>query len=414
MPPDQECVVSAAYQRLRMFLGAIAQMSDDIDLLGIVPAQVVEAARGRQFVAAVREAYGIDGVRVHLVPVHLRQETAWNHYAAGMGSIFFQPGFHYYSGWEQVAGVAERLDEKPDLVFVHRLSMMCPVLRSGRRPARLFFDLDDIEHRICVRTAMQAPLRPGKIAYLAHAAPIWWAERRAAALADATFVCSERDRAHLRRLGISSHVTVVSNAVEMPPDAEPPVRDETLLFLGTYRYRPNCDAAERLVRRIWPIVRASAPEARLLIAGDATERLPGSRTPPPGVEYVGFVADLAALYARSRVVCCPLTVGGGTRLKLIEAAAHGKAMVATHVGAEGLAFTDGREILLADADHALASACVRLLHDDALSARLGAAARRAAAESYERSAIEERILAIMANATGRSVPGRGVPAMTPI
>ena len=91
------------------------------------------------------------------------------------------------------------------------------------------------------------------------------------------------------------------------------------------------------------------------------------------------------------MVCCPLSNGGGTRLKLIEAAAYGKAIVSTSVGAEGLSFSDGAEILIRDDDIGIAEACVRLLNDDGLCARLGEAARTKAKSLYDRPVIRDRI-----------------------
>ena len=74
---------------------------------------------------------------------------------------------------------------------------------------------------------------------------------------------------------------------------------------------------------------------------------------------------------RSRVVCCPVANGGGTRLKLIGAAAHAKPIVATPVGAEGLIFENKLEILICDADSRIAQGCIRLLTDDAMALQLG-------------------------------------------
>src|SRR5207249_8686075 len=97
---------------------------------------------------------------------------------------------------------------------------------------------------------------------------------------------------------------------------------------------------------------------------------------------------------RSRVVCCPIRHGGGTRVKIIEAAAHAKAIVATRLAAEGLNFEDGREIILRDAPAELAAACVRLLGDRHGAARLGQAALQKAHGAYERGAVVERLAGI--------------------
>ncbi len=93
------------------------------------------------------------------------------------------------------------------------------------------------------------------------------------------------------------------------------------------------------------------------------------------------------------MVCCPILSGGGTRVKLVEAAAYGKPMVSTRIGAEGLELQDGQDFLQRDDPKAFADACVRLLQSDELCERLGAAARMAAIKHYDRANIVHLIQA---------------------
>jgi glycosyltransferase involved in cell wall biosynthesis len=92
--------------------------------------------------------------------------------------------------------------------------------------------------------------------------------------------------------------------------------------------------------------------------------------------YTDFVDDLNTLYGKTQIVCCPIRTGGGTRIKIIEAASYGKPVVSTRVGAEGLEFEDGTEILLRDEPHQFA--------DEALRSRIGQAARAKATKLYDR------------------------------
>ncbi len=160
-------------------------------------------------------------------------------------------------------------------------------------------------------------------------------------------------------------------------------------------YEPNIECVARLVRRIMPLVWQAVPQARLLVAGSGSDALAQADPADARIEYRGFVPDLDALYAQARVVCCPMVNGGGTRVKLIEAAAYGKPMVATSVGAEGLAFRHDEELLLHDDDAALAEACVRLLADDALCMRLGSSARLRMQTLYDRSSVSKGIREIL-------------------
>ncbi len=164
-------------------------------------------------------------------------------------------------------------------------------------------------------------------------------------------------------------------------------------YIGRYSYRPNIKAAEELIDDIWPLVRAKLPEARLLLAGALPERIPlfrrvqayqqAGRKRFSGIEFTGFVPEVTQFYERVQVVCCPIRSGGGTRIKIIEAAAHGVPVVATRLAAEGLDFTDGDEIVLAESPEAIAQACVALLSDPDRCRAIGTAAREKAAARYQ-------------------------------
>ncbi|MHC5733168.1 MAG: glycosyltransferase family 4 protein, partial [Nostoc sp.] len=86
----------------------------------------------------------------------------------------------------------------------------------------------------------------------------------------------------------------------------------------------NVIGANFLIENIWPLIYQQHPEARLIIAGKSPENIRTYSDNIPGVEFTGFVPDINALYDQTRVVCCPILSGGGTRLKIIEAAAYGK------------------------------------------------------------------------------------------
>jgi glycosyltransferase involved in cell wall biosynthesis len=100
------------------------------------------------------------------------------------------------------------------------------------------------------------------------------------------------------------------------------------------------------------------------------------------VELTGFVPDLRPHLAAASVVVVPLRLGGGTRLKIVEAMAMGKPIVSTTLGAEGIDALPGRDILIADEPESFATSVVRLLDDAPLRARLGESARRLAVERY--------------------------------
>jgi glycosyltransferase involved in cell wall biosynthesis len=204
-------------------------------------------------------------------------------------------------------------------------------------------------------------------------------ERRAMASADVVVALTERDRAVLAPLAGHTPVVCIPLGVPLPERPANPLGTDpaSLLFVGNYMHPPNADAAERLVWEIFPRVRARAPAAVL--------RIVGPNPPPhlgrhPGVEITGEVPDVGPHLDRASVVVAPLRLGGGMRVKVAEALAAGKAVVATPLAAEGLGARDGDQLLLADDSDAIADVAAELLLDPARRAALATRARTWASE----------------------------------
>jgi glycosyltransferase involved in cell wall biosynthesis len=256
--------------------------------------------------------------------------------------------------------------------------------------APVAFDLDDVEHVAMRRRLLARGVPPDKRLKLLQLGALLRAQRRALSLARVTLVCSEPDRLLLERRFGASSVRVLPNSVPIPVSVAPPAMPHNLLFVGSFEYAPNVVAAEFLVAEVWPLVLRAVPDARLRIVGHRADRIARHATPPPGVEFTGFVPYLAAEYERAAVVCCPIHTGSGTRVKIIEAAAHARAVVSTPLGAEGLDFRDGTEIRIAQGAPELAAACIELLAQPALAWRIGLAARQRARSCYERTAVTQQ------------------------
>jgi glycosyltransferase involved in cell wall biosynthesis len=145
-----------------------------------------------------------------------------------------------------------------------------------------------------------------------------------------------------------------------------------LLFIGTLNYPPNEDAVGHFCSDILPLIRRKfLHPVRIRIVGAVPS--PGivllSRR-YPDVEVVANVPDLAPYYAEADVVIVPLRAGSGTRIKILEAFSFGRPVVSTTIGAEGLALKNREQLLIADEPEAFAGACVELLEDPALCARI--------------------------------------------
>jgi len=203
--------------------------------------------------------------------------------------------------------------------------------------------------------------------------------------ADGVYTCSADDEKRVRAEVPSARTTVIPNAADVeyfqPRPADPPVDGSTIVFFGLLSTVPNIDGVLWFLREIWPRISAAKPEARLKILGKAAPASVLSQA-GPRVEVVGFVDDLRPHLASAAAIVVPLRLGGGTRLKIVEGMAMGKAIVSTTLGAEGIDAVPGRDLLLADEPEAFSTAVVQLLEDPAAVARLGRAARTLAVERY--------------------------------
>jgi glycosyltransferase involved in cell wall biosynthesis len=395
-PPDPARDVHGVYRRFRLFVRALAGL-EHVDILHFVGSDRLGRNSEERETARSREAWGTP-VRVRLAPINDKPRS----FAGTLLAPFrlAQRGdFRPYAGEAQRAALRGLLAEGPDLVFAHRISMAELMRLAGGTRAPVIVDIDDIEHDMRLRAARSATSVGRAAASMAQVPALLLAERRAVSGAARAFVCSQADRARLAARGFDSRkLRVAPNALELPDMRAPLTTEPVLLFLGAFGHEPNRRAAERLIDRVWPRVTSRMPRARLLIAGARPERIAAFASPPPGVTFTGFAPDLDALYARVRAVCCPMDEGGGTRIKLIEAAGRGKPIISTAVGAEGLAFGDGQEILLAETDEELAEGALRLLTDDARADALAAAAFDRASRSYRAEAVERSIAAEIAAA----------------
>lgn len=408
--PTNDQMVYGVIQRLEMQVEALARVVDRIDCLFLrapTPQSSPDEIKANE--EFLRRRWGAK-VNLTIAPVvrWKRPLNRWQRYGPGIFDFHSQQVVNALDNEAAVVAVRAALRGAPDLIFAHRLSAMSILMKLSRDIGRspVFFDLDDIEHIVLARRLLRHPSWPMERLLLLQVPRLLLAEIQAIRRSRLTFVCSEDDRRYLGRLGCARRVEVVANGVRFPPIAPRRSSELILLFVGVMGYLPNVLAADTLVQDIWPIVHARVPDARLIIAGSLPERLSSYPAADPSVTLAGFVADLDQLYAKARVVCCPIISGGGTRIKIIEAAAHSRAVVSTTLGAEGLPFEDGKEIVLRDGVAPLAEECVRLLQDPEAAERLGIAAREKARAPYERSAVVAHLERLFAEGL-RAMRGSG-------
>lgn len=192
---------------------------------------------------------------------------------------------------------------------------------------------------------------------------------------DHVVAVSVHDREIMSRWVDSKRITVVPTGVDLQKFA-PAARKSSaplVVFVGAMDWEPNVDAVEYFCEQVWPRINTNLPAARFRIVG----RNPGRRVQrlaSDSIEVTGSVPSVQSHLQEAAVVVVPLRIGGGTRLKIYEAMAMGKAVVSTSIGAEGLDVHDGRDIVLADQPDGFAQAVTLLLQDDVLRAKYERAA----------------------------------------
>ncbi len=231
--------------------------------------------------------------------------------------------------------------------------------------------------------------------------------------ADACVVTSEREVQAVRSCAPDdTPVAVVPNAVDVdyfvPSDSG--TDPHTVIFNGTLGYRPNLDGARYFIDEIWPLVRERYPDARLTLTGqnDGVDPRPLMRA---GVELLGQVPDIRPPVSKAAVVVVPIRIGGGTRLKVVEGLAMGKAMVSTTVGCEGVAVRDREHLLIADDATAFASRICEVFGNPALGDALGQAGRRLVETSYAWQLATERLEGLYRQISGNQPVGSNVPEL---
>lgn len=395
-PTDLQTDVQGTFRRFNLFLEAFKAIAQ-LDILFYVP-DTAGISYSPDAIATYEKTlsnHWNTSINLFLCPQYSVPETGtkWQRQFAPIFNFRAQRNFISTSMAHQVEALETCLDRQPDAIFCHRLETTPPILKTQRPLPPIFFDLDDIEHISFARQIRQPPTRWRTKLYYLQIPALWWGERRSIQQAHRTFVCSNLDQQYLtQRWGLNGVVSI-PNAVAIS-EAQPLCPEPTVLFLGGYYYFPNLNAANFLIEQIWPHVRRARPDAKLIIAGPQPENIRSYPHPTvPGVEFTGFVENLEALYARTRIVCCPILSGGGTRVKIIEAAAYGKPIVATPIGAEGLLLRDGEDLLIRSSAQEIAQACLELLSNDSPCQRLGASAHKQATQQYDRDAVIKLIQA---------------------
>ncbi len=297
--------------------------------------------------------------------------------------------YHSQALRERVA----QLSRDSDLVHFDMLPLMAcaDVVPVGIPVA---YNAHNVEH-LLLDKRIDIETRPAIRQFLRSQSPrLRKFERAACARADVVLACSDADALVLNEMAAGSAVHVVPNGVDLesnrPAPAGTTIRQQ-LVFVGQMGWFPNRDGVDWFLREVFPLILARKPGVEFVLVGK-TDGL----TAPPEVAHrvrlAGFVPDLRPLVHESAVYVVPLRAGSGTRLKVLEAMALGKAIVTTHIGSEGIALEHEHSAVYADDAESFAAATLALLDDPERAQALGTHARAAAEARYGWDAIGRDLL----------------------
>lgn len=238
-------------------------------------------------------------------------------------------------------------------------------------------------------------------------------ERQVCQLCDRVVAVSEADRDALLALDPALNIAVVPNGVDLnyyaaysrarDPQA-PDYGPNALIFTGKMDYRPNIDAVTWFADEVLPLIQRETPDARFVVVGKEPHPRVQKLAERPGVAVTGWVPDIRAHIAAGAVYVAPLRIGGGTRLKVLEAMAMRSALVSTRLGCEGFPLNGQEIVTFADDATAFAAAVTALLRDPARRAAQGEAGRRFVEAHYGWRAITPRLRAVYNSLSGGHDP----------
>ncbi|MEM7346184.1 MAG: glycosyltransferase [Chloroflexota bacterium] len=298
------------------------------------------------------------------------------------------------------ARLATRLQEKPfDVVEIEgfEMSPYLATIEATQPKPFILYDGHNAEW-ILQKRAVQADLKKPKRWPAALYSSIQWQRLRRyegdlLQRANHTVAMSEPDKVALQDVCPGAPITIVPNGVDLAAyrqfEGDPIAYD--LLFTGKMDFRPNVDAMLWFGQQVLPLIQAQRPDTTFAVVGQRPHPRLDSLRDIPGITITGYVDDVRPYIAGATVYIAPLRVGGGTRLKLLEAMAMGKVIVATTVGAEGYPVVNHQEMILADHPEQFTKEVIALLNNPTQRDKIGQAGRLFAEAHYGWDALVPKI-----------------------
>lgn len=370
----------------------LAQWHEVTYLCNVVPGEEAEVQQMRAL-----------GLRMETIPWQDTLRGTPMFYVKLAANLFSR--YPYYADKDYDARLKARAhqlleQDKYDLVVCDFIHMARNALDIKSVPKVLFEH--NVEAQLLERYAEAQP--PGPARWMLHnqARKMRWFEDWAGKQFDAVVAISENDLKLYQEWFGWKHAQVIDTAVDvdfLAPSGRQPTPGR-VVFIGGLDWPANQEGCKWFVQQVWPKILAGNPQATVQLVG---------RNPPtallklgerPGVSVFGNVPDVRPYLEDAAVMIAPLLVGGGTRLKIVEAMAAAKAMVSTSLGAEGLPVENGKHLVLADDPDAFAREVLALLADPARAQALGAAARKHMCDNYSAETVARQFERICQGAAG--------------
>ena len=208
---------------------------------------------------------------------------------------------------------------------------------------------------------------------------------------DGVVCITKNDAEVFRQAGCRKPVVSIPFGVDSGEVPSVEVEPDSLFHIGAMDWLPNQESIRWLLEEVWPVVHREVPQAKLYLAG---RKMPSQwmNATIEGVSVIGEVPDAMYFIGSKKINVVPLLSGSGIRVKIIEAMSIGKTVITTTVGAQGIDYTDGENILIADTPEQFARQIKRCLDDDAFCSRVGEAAARLVADQYDRKKLAEELI----------------------
>jgi len=336
------------------------------------------------------------GVKVTLVPARESTflERAWN--------IAFKTLPHsivkYYT--PSMKKVLEKLSKSEHFDAVHIDHIHMAHYNECFKGIPCFLDAHNVEYKIWERCGEVEPMLVKRMLYFQQSSKMKTYEAKKTKEFKGVFTCSADDKRILSDLTSGEvPIHVIPNGVDTEFNSPDPAQDaneeEAIVFTGSMNWLPNEDAITFFCGKVLPLIWEKKGSVKFYVVGkhpSAVIRELAQRD--PRVIITGRVDDVRPYIWRSRVSIVPLRIGGGTRLKILEAMALSKAIVSTSIGAEGIEYTDGKNILIGDSPRDFADKVLLVLNDKQRSREIGVDARQFVCGKYDWNIIGQKLKTI--------------------